>query len=176
MLESEQTHRIYLDELGEFSEQPLGLALMLLTIVPERESIESAKSLLERAKIEYTERLSEKAIIDLVSTIISYKFATLTREEIEAMLQISLEESRVYRDAKTEGRVEGRVEGRTEEGRSLVTRLLNRKVGKLPQGVLAKVEALSLEQLEELSEALLDFSTLANLEKWLKNRPKPVQE
>jgi predicted transposase/invertase (TIGR01784 family) len=178
LLESPQTHRIYLDELGDLNEQPLGLALMLLTIVPEKDSIEPAKSLLERAKIEYTERLSEKAVVDLVSTIISYKFSTLTREEIEAMLEISLEESRVYRDAKMEGREEGReeglIEGRTEEGRSLITRQLNRKVGKLPQAVLTKIAALSLEQLEELSEALLDFSTVANLEQWLKNRPKSV--
>jgi predicted transposase/invertase (TIGR01784 family) len=170
LLESPQTHRIYLDELGDLNEQPLGLALMLLTIVPEQDSIEPAKSLLERAKIEYTERLSEKAVVDLVSTIISYKFSTLTREEIEAMLEISLEESRVYRDAKTEGLIQGR----TEEGRSLVTRQLNRKIGKLPQAVLTKIEALSLEQLEELSEALLDFSTVANLQQWLKNRQKSV--
>ncbi len=174
LLESPQTHRIYLDELGDLNEQPLGLALMLLTIVPEQDSIEPAKSLLERAKIEYTERLSEKAVVDLVSTIISYKFSTLTREEIEAMLEISLEESRVYRDAKIEGREEGLVQGRTEEGRSLVTRQLNRKVGKLPQTVLTKIETLSLEQLEDLSEALLDFSTVANLQQWLKNRQKSV--
>jgi len=92
--------------------------------------------------------------------------------EIEQMLGISLEESRVYQDAKVEGRVEGRV----EEGRSLVIRQLNRKVGKLSKPLLTKVEALSLEQLEELSEALLDFSTVANLEEWLKARPKPVEE
>jgi len=95
MLASEQTHRIYLDELGNLRDQPLDLALMLLTIVLDNESIESAKSLLERAKNEYTERLPELAIIDLVSTIIIYKFSTLTRKEVEAMLEISLEESRV---------------------------------------------------------------------------------
>jgi predicted transposase YdaD len=87
---------------------------------------------------------------------------------MEQMLGIRLEESRVYQDAKVEGRV--------EERRSLVIRLLNRKVGKLSKPLLTKVEALSLEQLEELSEALLNFSTVANLEEWLKARPKTVEQ
>jgi predicted transposase/invertase (TIGR01784 family) len=167
LLNSKQTHHIYLNELGNLREQPLGLALMMLTIVPKREAVESAKFLMEKARTESASKLSEEAIIDLVATIIIYKFSTLEREEIEQMLGISLEESRVYQDAKVEGRVEGRV----EEGRSLVIRLLNRKVGKLSKPLLTKVEALSLEQLEELSEALLDFSTVANLEEWLKARP-----
>ncbi len=87
-------------------------------------------------------------------------------------------------DAKVEGRVEGREEGRVEgrvEGivlgeRKLVIRQLNRKLGKIPQAVLTKIEALSLEQLEELSEALLDFSTVANLEQWLQRKLKPVEQ
>jgi len=147
---------------------------MLLTIVPDDECIEAAKSLLERAKNEYTERFSEQAIIDLVSTIIIYKFSTLTREEVEAMLEISLEESRVYQDAKFEGRIEGRVEGRVEGERAIVTHQLKRKLGKLTKKVLTKIEALSLEHLEELGEELLEFSTIADLESWLQNRTKPI--
>jgi predicted transposase YdaD len=99
MLKSEQTRTIYLDELGDLREQSLGLGLMMLTIVPEQNAIESAKFLMEKAKTESTPKLSEKAIIDLVTTIIVYKFSTLEREEIEQMLGISLEESRVYQDA-----------------------------------------------------------------------------
>ena len=86
------------------------------------------------------------------------------------MLRITLEESRVYQDAKVEGREEGIVLGE----RKLVIRQLNHKVGKIPQALLTKIETLSLEQLEELSEALLDFSTVANLEQWLNSRTKPV--
>jgi predicted transposase/invertase (TIGR01784 family) len=171
MLASEQTRIIYLNELGDLREQSLGLGLMMLTIIPEQNAIESAKFLMEKAKTESTPKLSEKAIIDLVATIIVYKFSTLDREEIEQMLGISLEESRVYKDAKVEGREEGIVLGE----RKLVIRQLNRKLGKLSKALLAKVETLSLEQLEELSEALLGFSTVANLEQWLNSRPKPVE-
>ena len=88
------------------------------------------------------------------------------------MLRITLEESRVYQDAKVEGREEGIVLGE----RKLVISLLNHKLGKIPQALLTKIEALSLEQLEELSKALLDFSTVANLQQWLNSRPKPAEQ
>ncbi len=168
MLASEQTHIIYLDELGDLRKQSLGLGLMILTIVPEKNAIESAKFLMEKAKAESTDQVSEQAIIDLITAIIVNKFSILKREEVEAMLGIKLEESRVYQDAKVEGRI--------EEGRSLVIRLLNRKVGKLSQPLLTKIEELSLEQLEELGEALLNFSSLINLEQWLQSRPKLIDQ
>jgi predicted transposase YdaD len=58
-------------------------------------------------------------------------------------------------------------EGRTEEARSLVLRLLARRVGTLPANVEAQVQALALPQLEALGEALLDFAGLDDLERWL---------
>lgn len=161
LLESGQVQRVYLDELGDLRHQPLGLGLMLLTRIPETEAVESARFLLEQAR-----QQSEQAIIDLVTTIIVYKFATLSREEIEAMLGLNLEEPRAFREAKEEGREEGR----EEEARSLVLRLLNRRVGAIPDMLLSQIQALSLEQLEELGEALLDFRAIADLEQWLKNQ------
>ncbi len=55
-----------------------------------------------------------------------------------------------------------------EQGeRSLILRQLVRRVGSLPAEVQLSVEALSLAQLERLGEALLDFTTIADLEFWL---------
>ena len=59
---------------------------------------------------------------------------------------------------------------------SLIIRQLNRKLSKLPKTLIAKTEALYLEKAEELGEELLDFSTIADLEQWLANRPKPVDQ
>ncbi|NCJ06716.1 DUF4351 domain-containing protein, partial [Synechococcales cyanobacterium C] len=81
-------------------------------------------------------------------------------------LDITLQETRLYRDIKEEGREEGREEGE----RLLVLRLLSRRVGELPQEARSQVEALSLEQLENLGEALLDFTSLADLEAWIANQ------
>jgi predicted transposase YdaD len=58
-------------------------------------------------------------------------------------------------------------QGRKEGERSLVVRLLYRRVGSVPQEIQSQVEMLSLSQLEALGEALLDFTSLADLQNWL---------
>jgi hypothetical protein len=58
-------------------------------------------------------------------------------------------------------------DGRIEEGRSLVLRLLNRKLGNLSPKVQAQVNNLTIERVESLGEDLLDFTSIADLEAWL---------
>lgn len=82
------------------------------------------------------------------------------------MLGITLKETRVYKEIKEEGREEGREEGE----RSLILRLLQRRVGELSKGGRERVETLSLEQLENLGEALLDFTSMADLQAWLEEQ------
>jgi predicted transposase/invertase (TIGR01784 family) len=156
LLESGQVRRVYLDELGDLRQQPLGLGLMLLTTIPEAETVEAARYLVEQAR-----QQSEPAIIDLISTIILYKFSTLSREEIAVMLGLITEEPRAIREAKEEAE------------RKLILRLLNKRVGKVSDSLLSQIQALSLEQVEALAEALLDFSAIADLEEWLNSQ---VQE
>jgi predicted transposase/invertase (TIGR01784 family) len=163
LLESGQIRRVYLDELGDLREQPLGLGLMLLTnVTSETEAVEGARFLLEQAQ-----QQSDQAIIDLVTTIIVYKFSNLSREEIQTMLGLNLEEPRAILEAKEEGKVEGKFEGKVEGERTIVLRLLNRRVGNIPDVLLSQIQGLSMEQLEALGDALLDFSTLADLSSWL---------
>jgi predicted transposase YdaD len=82
------------------------------------------------------------------------------------MLDITLQETRVYRDAKAEGRQEGRQEERV----SLVLLLLKNQLGKISPKLKRRVQALSLEQSEALAIALLNFKTIADLETWLAGR------
>ena len=49
----------------------------------------------------------------------------------------------------------------------LVLRLLNRRLGEIDASLIERVKGLSIEQLENLGEALLDFSSVADLETWL---------
>ncbi|GAX40477.1 hypothetical protein NIES4075_14430 [Tolypothrix sp. NIES-4075] len=51
---------------------------------------------------------------------------------------------------------------------SLVMRLLRRRVGTVPPVLQVKIQALPLSALENLGEALLDFSRLGDLEAWLR--------
>ncbi|MEM9906882.1 MAG: Rpn family recombination-promoting nuclease/putative transposase [Cyanobacteria bacterium P01_D01_bin.44] len=166
LLNSDQVHRIYLNELGEPRQLPLGIGLMVLTTVTEAQAPEQARTLLSRAQQEVAEPDNQQAIIDIVTTIMVYRFTKMSRQEVEAMLGLQLQDTRFYQEVKEEGRQEGRQEGIAHE-RALVVRLLNRKVGSLPEVLVLQVQQLSLRQLEDLGETLLDFDRLANLEDWL---------
>jgi hypothetical protein len=65
------------------------------------------------------------------------------------------------------GEVNGKTQGRVEEARALAIRLLTRKLGNVRSELLSKIEALPLERVESLSEDLLDFTSIADLESWL---------
>ncbi|MBC1241443.1 Rpn family recombination-promoting nuclease/putative transposase [Nostoc sp. 2RC] len=178
LLNSNQVHRVYLDELGDIRQLPVSLALMVLTTLDDELAPQEARYLLERSSVEQPET-SNNAIIDLVTTIMVYKFEQLSRKEVESMLGITLKETRVYREIKEEGREQGleqgreqgleqgREQGREAEARSLIFRLLTKRVGELPQQLRQRIETLSLQQLENLGEALLDFTSMADLQAWL---------
>lgn len=99
------------------------------------------------------------------------------------MLGITFEETRVYQEirqealqdgreaglqeGRQEGRREGRQEGRQEEAATLVLRLLKKRFGHLPEDIITSVSELPLPALEELSEALLDFLNVTELQDWL---------
>ena len=67
---------------------------------------------------------------------------------------------------------EWREEAQQDEARSLVLRQLKRRLGLLSGEVESYINTLVLTQLEDLAEALLDFSTVADLEGWLEQLPK----
>ncbi|MEH1942423.1 MAG: DUF4351 domain-containing protein [Nostoc sp.] len=67
----------------------------------------------------------------------------------------------------TTGERIGYERGKQEQGQTLVLRQLQKRVGELPQEVRGRIETLSLEQLEALGEALLDFTILEDLLNWL---------
>jgi predicted transposase YdaD len=62
---------------------------------------------------------------------------------------------------------EGRQEGETIGEARMVVRLLDRRFGKVSTQLVARIQQLTLPQLEELGEALLDFADIAELEAWL---------
>jgi predicted transposase YdaD len=67
------------------------------------------------------------------------------------------------------GLVRGREEGRLEEKRAITLRLLNRKLGNLPEEIATQIKSLEPSKLDTLTEDLLDFQTLDDLERWLSN-------
>ncbi|MEA5621092.1 Rpn family recombination-promoting nuclease/putative transposase [Cronbergia sp. UHCC 0137] len=195
-LHSDQVHRVYLNELGDIQELPVWLSVMVLTTLTKKQAPVAARNLLARTDVQ-TPSASSRAIIEMITTIMVYKFENLNRREVESMLGITLQETRFYREVKEEGveeglqkgRQEGRQEGlqkgrqeglqkgrqeglqkgRQEEAANLVVRILGKRMGSLPGEMVATITCLPLSVLEELSEALLDFNDLADLQGWLQN-------
>lgn len=114
LLDGPQVQRLYLDELGDANQQSVGVSLLQLTIAPEMQLAAQAKQLMQRVGQEENNLLAKKEIIDVITTIAVYKFADLSREKVEAMLDVTLKETRIARELKAEGREEGREEGRAE--------------------------------------------------------------
>ncbi|RCJ31500.1 hypothetical protein A6769_30630 [Nostoc punctiforme NIES-2108] len=77
-----------------------------------------------------------------------YKFANLSREEVEAMLGVKLEETRVYQEAKQEGREELKLE--------LVSRFLARGMS---MEEVAQLLDLTIEQVRLATEQESSTST-----------------
>ncbi|MGL5794988.1 MAG: DUF4351 domain-containing protein [Waterburya sp.] len=70
---------------------------------------------------------------------------------------------------KEQGRVEGRQEGQKEGQVATILRQLNRKLGTLPDAIALQVQSLESTQLDALTEDLLNFQTLDDLQIWLSN-------
>jgi predicted transposase/invertase (TIGR01784 family) len=168
MLNSGRITPIYLDELGAGTELPIGLGLMVLTILDGDAAKVAARRLVGQAQ-------GSSDIISLVSTIIVYKFSNLSRDEVDAMLGIELQQTRVYQEAKAEGETIGEVRGearglargRTEGEQALILKLLTRKLGSIDPQLQSQINNLKLDRVESLGEALLDFTSSADLENWL---------
>jgi hypothetical protein len=74
----------------------------------------------------------------------------------------------LYQQDRELAKQEGLEEGLQKEKR-LIIRLLNRRIGEIDSLLIQKVQELTVEKLEELGEALLDFTSVTDLETWLED-------
>jgi predicted transposase/invertase (TIGR01784 family) len=135
LLNSDQVHRIYLKELGPIETLPLGVAAMVLTIVKESEAPEKARMLLRRASQEVSSLPVRQGIIEVINTIISYKFTDLSRKEIDAMLGTKFEETRVFQEAQE------------DKAKAIALKMLRKSMS---LETIADITDLTIAQLQEL--------------------------
>ncbi len=139
---SQRISRIYLNELGETASLPVGIATMKLVVDEEETAITSAR-LINRTQQEIKIEPQRRQLIELIETILVYKFPTMSREEIESMFGLSdLKQTRVYQ----EGKQEGKQEGAYEEKFRMIPLLL--RLG-LSFEETAKELGLSLEEIQQ---------------------------
>jgi hypothetical protein len=157
-----------LEELGQMPDLDPMLTLLTLPVRPEAQLKVSTPQILEH----------RPDLLSTVLTILFERFPTLTLEEIMVIADIPTDQllhTRAAQDLLDRGRQEGEARGREEgeaRGRALgetsvTLRQLNRRCGPLSEATTAHIQALPLEQLEDLAEALLDFSGPADLAAWL---------
>jgi len=150
--------RIYLDELPYRDNPSLGIGVIKLVVESETAAVRTAQTLIERTREEITDQSSQRQLINLIESIIIYKFPQKSREEIEAMFGLSdLKQTRVYQEALAEGEEQGLERGLErglQEGERLVVEnLLRVRFGELDpplQAIISRILQLSPEEFTPL--------------------------
>ena len=91
--------------MPELANAPLGLSILYLIRREESEAPAVARELVARVKKEIADASLRNDLIELIETVIIYKLAWFSREEIQAMLHVKdIRETRVYQEAMEEGK------------------------------------------------------------------------
>ena len=168
-----------LDELGQQVHLDAAVDLLTLPVRSEPELGQRCRRILE----------NRRDLEPVVFSMLFERFPKLSREEILMIVGLPLQELRhtravqeILEEGRLEGRLEGRQEGREEgleegleagleagrqqEAAALAVRLLTRRLGSLDIASRVRLSSLSLGQLEQLAEDLLDFSAPGDLRAW----------
>jgi predicted transposase YdaD len=112
---------------------------------------------------------------DVINAIFISRFSSRSIQEVCALGGVTIEDfskSVAYQEifglGEARGEARGKAEGKAEGESTVILRLLQRRCGPINAATTARIQALPLEQLEALAEALLDFSGPADLTAWLK--------
>jgi predicted transposase/invertase (TIGR01784 family) len=188
LLESQQVTRLYLNELGEVTEHSLGVGVIKLVVVNKKQTPLLAKNLITKTRLEVVDQALQQKVLDLIETIVVYKLPLISRQELIKMFgldKFDIKTTRIYEEmrdeiieeirdeiieeVRDEVIEEVRDEVRQEQTLEVVIRQLRRRIGNLSQQLQDSISQLSIEQLENLAEALLDFSTEGDLVTWLQD-------
>ena len=104
---------------------------------------------------------TREALGEILAFWMFERFKSLTKKEIWTMLQVltPLEQTRAYQEIFAEGRADGEARGRAES----LKRLLTRHFGPLPNAVMHRINAASVEQLDVWFDRALDAKSLASV-------------
>ena len=183
LLESEQVTCLYLDELGDVTECTLGVGIIKLVVETKKRTLGLVKQLVEKARSELTNEAIQQEVLDLIETIVLYKLPRITRQELAKMFtREDLKKTRYYQEVREEVREEIQQQVREEvqqqvreevqqqvrqKEAQLLMRQLVRRIGAVKDQLQEHIYQLSVVQLENLAEALLDFSNESDLVAWL---------
>ena len=161
-------HRLFAQTARFLQLNPQVLHLAVVVVVPHRR-LKLGPALLPQQLQTFVDGVIWLSLEELGQQADLEPWLTLLTDimEIATIPAKDLRHTRAAQEWIAEGRIEGEARGR-QEGEAVVTlRLLNLRCGSLSDATIARIQALPLEQLEALAEALLDFSGPADLAAWL---------
>ncbi|GGA29805.1 hypothetical protein CYANOKiyG1_46250 [Okeania sp. KiyG1] len=104
LLNSSNVTVIYLEDLGEEAYDNLGLGIVKLIVEGQARAVQQAKMLAAKATAELADDAERQKVLELVKTIILYKFQDLEPEEVIEMLGMEdFKKSRLYQGIWEEG-------------------------------------------------------------------------
>ena len=151
-----EVHWISLEKLSKQPDLDPLLNLLTLPVRPESELAASSQQILA----------SRPDLDTVVLPMLAQRFPYFSAEQIMVIAGIPIEEIRHTR-AVQDWLAEGRQEGEAREAAKMTLRLLNHRCGPLSEATTARIQALPVEKLEALADALLDFQSPADLASWL---------
>ncbi|MGI8500132.1 MAG: Rpn family recombination-promoting nuclease/putative transposase [Hassallia sp.] len=160
------SHRYRVIRMWEQNPEPLLTSSALLPLATLAQT-DSPESLLQQIAVQVS-MIEETAIQQSISACTQLLAGLVFDTEVVRQLfrREDMRESVIYQEILQEGKQEGREEGRQSELR-LVMRLLTRRIGAINSQLQSQIGNLSLTQLEDLGEVLLDFGTQEDLANWL---------
>jgi predicted transposase YdaD len=160
----EQVHWISLEELGRQHNLDAAVDLLTLPVRSEPELADRCRRILA----------SRRDLEPVVFSMLFERFPKLSKEEILMIAGVPLQElrhTRAVQEILEEGRQEGLEAGRQQEAVALAIRQLSRRCGSLDEGSRERLSSLTLQQLEQLAEDLLDFTEPDDLQAWFDDHP-----
>jgi len=107
--------RIYLDEIEGESPPSLGISILQFIVISTKKAPEQVQSLIDQTRQQIVDPNTQRNVIELIEKIIIYKFPQKSRQELEAMFNLTeWKQTKFYQEAKKEGKIEGKIEGKME--------------------------------------------------------------
>jgi predicted transposase/invertase (TIGR01784 family) len=156
-------HNFQVIRLWEQPTQPFLESTGLLPLAVLTKTTDKAQTL--RQVAERIEAIAELRVQSNVAASAGILAGLLLKRDFinQVLRKEIMQQSVIYQEWREEFLQEGRQEGE----QSLILRQLTRRIGDVAPDLRTKVQSLSLQQLEVLGEALLDFSEPGDLVQWL---------
>ena len=91
----------------------LGISILQFIVISAKKAPKQVQSLIEQTHQQVIDPNTQRNVIELIEKIIIYKFPQKSRQELEAMFNLTeWKQTKFDQEAKEEGKLEGKLEGK----------------------------------------------------------------